>query len=56
MGCAQVAPVLTRQDIIGSYKVAEFVTLVRDGARRVPHRGGDRFAAARPPRPDPFPA
>jgi hypothetical protein len=32
MGEVQLAPVLTRQDIIGSYRVAEFVTLARDGS------------------------
>jgi hypothetical protein len=32
MGQVQVAQVLTRQDIIGSYKVAEFATLARDGS------------------------
>jgi hypothetical protein len=32
MGQVQVAQVLTRQDIIGSYKVAELVTLARDGS------------------------
>jgi nitroimidazol reductase NimA-like FMN-containing flavoprotein (pyridoxamine 5'-phosphate oxidase superfamily) len=32
MGKVELAPVLTRQDIIGSYMVAEFVTLARDGS------------------------
>jgi hypothetical protein len=32
MAQVQGAPVLTRQDIVGSYRVAEFVTLARDGS------------------------